>query len=54
MYYLLAYCYLDSEDNFSRIENMIHVAMMGDKDAIKYCLNNNIDYREKAKSMLNR
>ena len=54
MYYTLAHCYLDSGDNFSGIENMIHAAMMGDKDAIKYCLNNNIDYHEKAKSMLNR
>ena len=39
---------------FSGMENMIHSAMMGRQNAIKYCLNNNIDYHEKAKSMLNR
>ncbi len=54
MYYSLAYCYLGAGDNFSGIENMIYSAMMGDKEAIKYCLNNNIDYQEKAKQMLHR
>lgn len=54
MYYSLACCYNEFGDNFSGTENMIYSAMMGRQDAIKYCLNNNVDYREKAKSMLNR
>ena len=54
MYYTLAYCYILSKDHFSGAEYMIHSAMMGRKDAIKYCIDNNIDYQEKAKQMLRR
>ncbi len=54
MYYTLASCYILSKDNFSGAEYMIHSAMMGRKDAIKYCFDNNIDYQEKAKQMLRR
>ena len=54
MYYSLAYCYLESGDNFSGIEKMIFAAMMGRTEAIKYCIDNNIDYKEKAKQMVNR
>lgn len=54
MYYTLAYCYILSNDNFSGAEYMIYSAMMGRKEAIKYCLDNNIDYQEKAKQMLRR
>lgn len=54
MYYTLANCCYLSKDNFSGAEYMIHSAMMGRKDAIKYCLNNNIDYQEKAKQMVKR
>lgn len=54
MYYTLANCYILSNDNFSGAEYMIYSAMMGRKQAIKYCLDNNIDYQEKAKQMLRR
>jgi clan AA aspartic protease (TIGR02281 family) len=54
MYYTLAACYILSKDHFSGAEYMIHSAMMGRKDAIKYCIDNNIDYQEKAKQMLRR
>lgn len=54
MYYTLANCYILSGDLFSGAEYMIHSAMMGRREAIKYCLDNNIDYQEKAKQMSRR
>ena len=54
MYYTLALCYLYSNDNYSGAEYMIYSAMMGRTSAIKYCIDNNIDYKEKAKQMLRR
>ena len=54
MYYTLATSCILSKDLFSGAEYMIHSAMMGRKDAIKYCIDNNIDYQEKAKQMLRR
>lgn len=54
MYYTLANCYILSKDNYSGTENMIYSAMMGRTEAIKYCIDNNVDYKEKAKQMARR
>ena len=54
MYYTLALCYLYSNDNYNGVECMVHSAMMGRLSAIKYCVNNNINYKEKARQMLRR
>lgn len=54
MYYTLALCYLYSNDNYNGVECMVHSAMMGRLSAIKYCVNNNINYKEKAQQMLRR
>lgn len=54
MYYTLANCYILSKDNYSGTENMIYSAMMGRTDAIKYCIDNNVNYKEKARLMISR
>ncbi len=54
IYMDLGYAYDYSGDKYSAIDNMVISAIIGEKLAKDYCMDNRVDYHSRARAMLNR